>query len=87
MRKQCEAVLKECFRANLIQTREKTGLTQESMAHQLLMSVRNYCALESGDSCCGAVTLSIYLVFVCEDSGKFLKELYHGMVAAVYAVV
>lgn len=87
MRRQCEAILKEYFRTNLIHTREKAGLTQESMAHQLLMNVRSYCSLENGTSCCGAVTLSIYLIFICEDSQKFLDELHQGMEAVIYAPV
>ena len=39
------------------------------------MSTRSYVDLEHGKTACSAVTLALFLVFVCDDPVKFLEEL------------
>lgn len=74
MRNRYETILKKHFRTALIQLRRDSGMTQEQMAQKFCMSLRCYCNLESGKSCCSGVTLLIYLLR-CEDSSAFLEEM------------
>ena len=75
MRKHIQDRLKEIFRIALIQTRDEVKLSQEEMAHRLMMATRSYIDLENGISCCSAVTFVLYLLYVCPDSMAFLNEL------------
>lgn len=75
MRKHYSKILKTLFYQNLIQTRLALGITQEKMAETLIMDVRSYINLDHGKSCCSALTLSLYLIYYCEDVPKFLSEL------------
>lgn len=75
MRKQYTNILKNFFRKKLIITRPRLRLTQEQMAQRLYMDDRSYIALEHGKSCCGAVTLSLFLIYCCDDPVVFLSEL------------
>ena len=45
------------------------------MAAQLEVSTRAYINLEHGDSCCGALTLALFLVYICDDATVFLADL------------
>ncbi len=45
------------------------------MASLLLMSERSFYDLERGKSCCSALTLALYLLYVCEDVSVFLEDL------------
>ena len=67
--------MKHFFRVQLIQTRNSLHLTQAQMARKLFVEDRSYAALESGESCCGALTLALFLVYCCETPDIFLKEL------------
>lgn len=73
MRNRYEKILKEHFRDALIRFRQEKGLTQEQMAQRLSMSLRCYCNLEAGKSCCSAVTLMMFLG-MCEDTEAFVRE-------------
>jgi len=75
MRKQYRAALKKFFRVQLIQTRDTLHLTQAQMAKVLFIEERSYAALESGKSCCGALTLALFLIYCCQDPALFLKNL------------
>ncbi len=75
MRKHYSTILKTIFYKNLIQTRATLGITQEKMAEALIMDVRSYFNLDHGQSCCSALTLSLYLIYYCPDVELFLKEL------------
>ncbi len=75
MRNQYTHILKNFFRSKLIITRLHLPLTQEQMAQRLYMDDRSYIALEHGKSCCGAVTLSLFLIYCCDDPVMFLSEL------------
>lgn len=78
MRKSYQKVLRDAFRDHLINTRDTLHLTQAQMAEMLCMDERSYISLEHGKSCCGALTLSMFLLFCCPDSAKFLEELRHA---------
>lgn len=74
MRDRYELALKDHFRTAIIQYRRDERLTQEQMAQRLGMSLRCYCNLEAGRSCCSAVTLVMFL-HMCEDPGAFIREM------------
>ena len=74
MRKQCEQILKNLFHETLVNTRYQVELTQEQMAAILMMDVRSYVELDHGNSGCSALTLCLFLVFVCEKPGEFLDK-------------
>ncbi len=74
MRKQCEQILKNLFHETLIYTRYQLKLTQDDMAEILMMDVRSYVELDHGCSGCSALTLCLFLVFVCENPSEFLNK-------------
>ena len=39
------------------------------------MDDRSYIDLEHGKSCCSAVTLALFLIYVCDDIISFLADL------------
>jgi len=75
MRNHYTKILKNYFYQNIIQTRSNLKLTQEQMAEALIMDVRSYINLDHGQNCCSALTLSLYLIYYCEDVSKFLSDL------------
>ena len=74
MRKQYEELLKEFFRRRLRQDRERLGITRVAMARRLRMAERSYLDLEYGTYSCGALTLMLYLAFVCGDPEEFIRS-------------
>ena len=74
MRKQYEELLKELFRRRLRQDRERLGITRVAMARRLRMAERSYLDLEYGTYSCGALTLMLYLAFVCADPEEFIRS-------------
>ena len=75
MRKQCEQILKNLFHETLVHTRYQVELTQEQMAAILMMDVRSYVELDHGKSGCSALTLALYLIYICSAPLEFLEEL------------
>lgn len=75
MRKICRDVLKHHFHIQLVHVRTANGMTQAEMAERLSMDDRSYIDLDHGRTCCSAVTLALFLVYVCEDVPGFLEEL------------
>ena len=75
MRQQYIQSLKMVFYNNLIATRASLNWTQSQMAERLAMDNRSYIELDHGNSCCGALTLALYLVYCCEDPVIFIGEL------------
>lgn len=75
MRRQYTKVLKTFFHGQLFQRRVDLGFTQEEMAYRLVMSNRTYIELDHGNSCCSALTLALFLIYVCADPIDFLNEL------------
>ena len=67
--------LKAYMRSELLKNRAALGISQEEMAHRLLMSARAYSALESGRSCCSFITAALFLSRCCLDRGAFLDGL------------
>lgn len=75
MRKTYQGILKTYFNRTLIQKRQELQLTQSDMAARLLMDDRSYIDLDHGKSCCSALTLALYLTYVCEDVHNFMEGL------------
>lgn len=75
MRRTYHTILKERFHRRLWYERIRLDWTQAEMAEQLHMDERSYSDLDTGKSCCSAVTLVLFLVYVCEDVALFLEEL------------
>lgn len=75
MRKVYHIRLREHFHRALVETRDRNELSQAQMAEKLAMDERSYIDLDHGKTCCSAVTLALFLIYVCEDVGKFLSEL------------
>ena len=75
MRRIYRNVLKHHFHVQLVQIRASNGLPQSAMAERLSMDERSYIDLEHGKTCCSAVTLALFLVYVCDDVQEFLEEL------------
>ena len=82
MRKQYTQTLKTFFHSKLLHSRvDDLAITQEEMASRLSMSCRSYADLDHGETSCSAVTLALYLVYICNDPEEFLKELHHAFEA------
>ena len=77
MRKQYTQILKKFFNQKLLHRRVELGITQEEMAHRLAMAGRTYVDLDHGKSNCSALTLALFLIYICADPLAFLEELRH----------
>ena len=75
MRKQYTQILKEFFYQKVFRSRVELGITQEEMAHRLAMSSRTYVELDHGKSGSSALTLALYLIYICSAPLEFLEEL------------
>ena len=75
MRKRQREILKTYFHSQLIAARSARRLTQSQMAEELAMDDRSYIDLEHGKTCCSAITLARFLIFVCESPMQFLEGL------------
>lgn len=79
MRKAYHIRLREHFHRALVETRERKELSQAQMAEKLAMDERSYIDLDHGKTCYSAVTLVLFLIYVCEDVEKFLLELKNAL--------
>ena len=75
MRKQYNRILKIFFHEKIRSRRKVLGISQEEMAHRLAMSYRGYAKIDNGHICGSALTLSLYLIYICENPVVFLQEL------------
>lgn len=75
MRKHYTNILKAIFCEQLLHRRADLEISQEEMAHRLVMACRTYVDLEHGKTCCSALTLALFLIYLCADPLAFLKEL------------
>lgn len=75
MRKHYTNVLKAFFHEKLFHRRADLEISQEEMAHRLAMASRTYVDLEHGKTCCSALTLVLFLIYICADPLAFLEEL------------
>ena len=75
MRNRYKQVLSAFFHHKLFQTRGTLlDITQEEMAHRIGISTRAYVDLENGKTTCSAVTLALFLVYVCNEANKYEKS-------------
>lgn len=81
MRKAYRNILKHHFHNSLIRIRATKQLTQSQMAEKLFMDDRSYIDLEHGKTCCSAITLALFLVYICDNTTIFLEELRHAFEA------
>ena len=81
MRKVYHMRLREHFHRALVETREHREMSQAQMAEKLAMDERSYIDLDHGKTCCSAVTLALFLIYVCDDASKFLAELKNALEA------
>lgn len=84
MRKFYQNILKEKFHKHLIKFVTKIGYTNEKMADILVMDSRSYHELHTGHSSCSSLTLTLFLIYCCEDPIGFLKELQCGYEERAY---
>lgn len=75
MRKTYKSTLKDFFHRWLVRRRVELNLTQAEMSELLVMDERSYIDLDHGKSCCSALTLALFIVYVCEDVYQFVEEL------------
>lgn len=75
MRKIYHEILKRQFYDHIIHTRDEKRMTQAEMAQRLAMDDRSYIELDHGKFGCSAVTLALYLVYVCDEPQEFLGKL------------
>ena len=75
MRRHYTKVLKSFFHQELFRSRVDLGITQEEMADKLSMSSRTYVDLDHGKTGCSALTLALFLIYICTDPLEFLEEL------------
>lgn len=75
MREQYTHIFKEFFHQNLVHSRYVLGISQEEMAERLEMAVRSYIDLDHGKTGCSAITLVLYLIYICDQPQLFLDEL------------
>lgn len=81
MRKQYTGILKGFFCRKVKGGRAALKISQEEMAARLQMAGRTYIDLEQGKHCCSALTLVLYLIYVCNDPLAFLNELRQALEA------
>lgn len=81
MRKHYKEILKTFFHTKVSQARYDMEISQEEMAYRLAMACRNYVDLDNGKTCCSAVTLALFLIYICKNPVAFLEELRHAFEA------
>ena len=75
MRNHYKQVLKVYFHDKVFRARVELNISQEEMAHRLGLSCRSYVDLDHGEVCCSAVTLVMFLIYICADPLACLEEL------------
>ena len=75
MRKTYTEALRKTFCDKIRLRRAELDISQEEMASHLEVATRAYINLEHGDACCGALTLALFLIYICDDATFFLADL------------
>ena len=75
MRNDYKNIFKTFFHENLYLRRSALGLTHDQMAQILAMAERSYIDLDHGKTGCSALTLALFLIYICEDPLVFLADL------------
>ena len=55
--------------------RKALGMTQSQMAEKLELDLRSYSNVENDKSLCSTMTLLLYLLYICPDSGALMEEI------------
>lgn len=82
MRQIYHEILKKKFYDQVVHTRDDKNMTQAEMAEKLAMADRSYIELDHGKFGCSAVTLALYLCYLCDDAQGFLEDLRNDFDAA-----
>ena len=69
------SIFKTFFHEKLFRRRVESDITQEEMAGRLVMASRTYVDLDPGKTGCSALTLALFLIYICADAKIFLEEL------------
>lgn len=83
MKQECKCAFRDAMSKRLRSARKKANLTQSKFSELLMMDTRSYISLEQGTHCCCALTLILYLVFVCNDVDGFISEM-RQIILSVY---
>lgn len=75
MRTHYTSIFKAFFHEKLFRRRVELDITQEEMADCLVMANRTYVDLDHGKTGCSALTLALFLIYICADPLTFLEEL------------
>lgn len=75
MRSRYTSVFKAFFHEKLFRRRVELDITQEEMADRLVKAYRTYVDLDHGKTGCSALTLALFLIYICADPLAFLEEL------------
>lgn len=75
MRSHYTSVFKAFFHEKLFRRRVELDITQEEMADRLVKVGRTYVDLDHGKTGCSALTLALFLIYICADPLAFLEEL------------
>lgn len=75
MRSHYTSIFKAFFHEKLFRRRVELDITQEEMAERLVMAGRTYVDLDHGKTGCSALTLALFLIYICADPLAFLEEL------------
>lgn len=75
MKQECYDVLRKQFSLHLGETKRQRRITQNGLARSLLMEPRSLAELTAGRRGPSGLTLALYLVYLCDDTGYFLADL------------
>ena len=75
MRNRYASIFKSFFHEKLFRRRVELDITQEEMADRLVMAGRTCVDLDHGKTGCSALTLALFLIYVCAEPLAFLEEL------------
>ena len=75
MKKECKCAFQSAMAIRFKDARSEAKMTQAKFSELLLIDERTYIRLEHGANCCCALTLLLYLVFVCKDVQGFVDEM------------
>lgn len=75
MRSHYTSIFKAFFHEKLFRRRVELDITQEEMADRLVKAGRTYVDLDHGKTGCSALTLALFLIYICADPLAFLEEL------------
>lgn len=75
MRSHYTSIFKAFFHEKLFRRRVELDITQEETADRLVKAYHTYVDLDHGKTGCSALTLALFLIYICADPLAFLEEL------------